>query len=82
MCCRSLYFGSLGDLLFDFRIRFFFEIGLAGRKFAQVSLKTVLSWLMRNYKLEFINSEVRTQQFSRANVMGALSCGNLILLRA
>jgi sterol 14-demethylase len=36
----------------------------SGRKFALVSLKTALSWLLRNYKLEFSKSEIPKDDYT------------------
>ena len=35
-----------------------------GRKFAYVSLKTALSWLMRNYEMEFVGGAIPKEDFT------------------
>lgn len=36
----------------------------SGRKFAETSLKTALSWLMRNYEMEFVNDKIPKEDYT------------------
>jgi len=36
----------------------------SGRKFAQVSLKTVLAWLIRNYKMEYVSGKMPKEDYT------------------